>query len=140
MLHDEGEQFFLQVLFTGQELAPANYYLGLDDRTVLLETDTLATVVTNGEPAGNGYSRLPVAVSPADWTLEQDMSGDWQAVSAIVDWKALGGNIGPVRNLFLTDVASGTAGVLIASATLTQQVTLEPGSHLLASMTVKLTE
>lgn len=138
MLHDEGEQFILEVLFTQAASVPAAYYLGLDDRATLAEADTLVTVAAT-EPVGSGYSRQPVNSDAVDWTITQN-GGDYQAASAVVTFAASGGTIGPVKNLFLCNVASGTAGALIASVELSEERTMPNNFSLETSMIVKITE
>lgn len=138
MLQDEGELFILEVVFTQGASVPAAYYLGLDDRPTLTETDTLATVAAT-EPVGDGYARQAVNSDAVDWTITQD-AGDYQAASKTVTFTAAGGTIGPVKNLFLCNVASGTVGSLIASVELSQQRTMPNAFALEASMIVKLTE
>ena len=113
ILHDEGEQFLLSVLFSGLAM-PTNIYLGLDNRTTLAATDTLASLV--GEPTVNGYARQPVGSS--SFTVVPT-SGAYQANSPIVTFSASGGSWGPVNNLFMSTSLDNT-GKIIASVTLNQ--------------------
>ena len=67
-------------------------------------------------------------------------SGDYQAKTKTVTFTADGGSIGPVTKMFLCDVASGTAGLLIASRALSQERTLSDGESLECSFYVKFSE
>jgi len=137
ILHDQGEQFFCQALFTEEATVPENYYLGLDNRTSLAETDTLSSL--SGEPSGNGYSRKAVASNATDFTVSQE-SGDYQAKTKTVTFTASGGSIGPVTKMFLCDAASGTTGKLIASRALSQSRTLADGESLECSFYIRFSE
>jgi len=137
ILHDEGELFFCQVLFTEEASVPASYYLGLDNRTSLAEADALSDLV--GEPSGNGYARQAVASDATDFTISQE-SGDYQAKTKTVTFTADGGDIGPVTKMFLCTVASGTSGVLIASKALSQERTLSDGESLECSFYIRFSE
>jgi hypothetical protein len=118
LLHTEGEEFILRALFLGQPI-PANYYLGLDNRITLDVGDDQSTAITNGEPTVNGYVRQSV-VSDI-FTISINSNGFNQANSPIVSFQASGGSWGPVRNIFLTNVADAS-GFLIASAPLTSTI------------------
>lgn len=113
ILHNEGEQFLLSVLFAGTS-SPSNYYLGLDNRTTLTATDTLASLV--GEPTVNGYARQPI--SSSSFTVVSTF-GAYQANTPIVTFSAAGGSWGPVSNLFLS-TSLDNSGKLIATVTLNQ--------------------
>lgn len=137
MLHDEGEEFIVDVVFDETQSVPANYYIGLDARASLAEADALTDLVS--EPSGNGYAREAVASDNTDFTNSQD-SGDWQALTKTVTFTASGGSIGAVTKAFLTTVSTGTAGVLISSVALSQSRTLADGESLDVSMYIKLSE
>ena len=113
IIHYEGEQHLLSILFAGTAL-PTNFYLGLDNRTTLTATDTLASLV--GEPTVNGYARQPV--SSTAFTVIFTGSA-YQANTPIVTFSASGGSWGPVNNLFMS-TTSDNSGKLIASVTLNQ--------------------
>jgi len=136
MLHDEGEQFFCQVLFTEEASVPSAYYLGLDNRTSLAESDTLASL--SGEPSGNGYSRQAVNSDATDFTISQE-GGDYQAKTKTVTFTASGGSIGPVTKMFMATSADGT-GKLIASRALSQERTLADGESLECSFYIRFSE
>jgi hypothetical protein len=115
-LHTEGENLLLQVLFTNDGmLPPVNYYLGLDNRPVIAISDTMASL--QGEPVGFGYVRQAVS-SATGWQIGLT-NGVYAAVTEIVTFTAVGGDVGPVSNLFLTDKGDNT-GTLISSVPLSQ--------------------
>lgn len=127
--HLDGEEFMLTTNFksTGGITVPSFYYLGLDNRSTVLNTDNMASVTS--EPTGNGYSRQPIS-SATGFTIEQytrlDASVHWQAISSIVAFSASGSQWGPVTNVFLTNAIDGT-GYLISTAPLGVTRNVEPG-------------
>ena len=142
-LHDEGELYLLVLAFDtdyGQGFpasAPANLYLGLDNRPGLSEGDTLATVVA-AEPSGNGYARIPISTSTG-FTLSQPGAA-YQADSGVRTFTASGGVIGPVRHRFLTTAASGTTGKLLCSVPLSVERTLQDGDKLNTTLVIAMGE
>jgi hypothetical protein len=127
VLHQEGEEFILRAVFTGGQVStiiPENYYLGLDNRTVVDVTDTLDNIF--GEPAAGGYERQEVS-SSGDFTviLEDD---NFVASSPIVSFRATTATWGPVSNLFLADSADNS-GRLISTATLASSITVSLGDN-----------
>lgn len=136
MIHNEGEQYIVQVLFSGEQ-SLSTLYAGLDDRETLAETDTLADLTD--EPSGNGYAREVLAVGTANFTTAQNVDGDWQVVTRALLFKATGGNVGPVRNIFLA-TSTDDSGKLIASMVLSSRTTLLDGTGLRADMTLKVSE
>src|SRR6201992_2375489 len=117
MLHFLGEAFLLNALFRGgnssNSYIPTSYYLGLDSRPVLNVNDTMANVLN--EPFVNGYTRQAVS-STTGFSLNVS-KGVNQMSSQIVTFSAVGGNWGPVLNVFLSDKPNNT-GTLISSAVL----------------------
>ena len=126
MLHIEGEKYMLTVAFSDKSIIPNNFYFGLDNRTKLAESDTMATIV--GEPNSNGYVRVPVA-GQGQMSIELVNTSYWVAKSPITIFNASDGVWGPVTNLFMT-TASDSSGLLIASVPLTSTVTIQAGSSL----------
>jgi len=125
LLHLKGEEFLLRAAFTGGKVSnviPENYYLGLDNRTTVVEEDEMTN--TTGEPGFSGYERQPVA-SSGDFTVSFE-NGHYQAISPIVAFGAIVGSWGPVQNLFLSD-QSGSLGVLISTAVLDTPVIVNDG-------------
>ncbi len=138
IFHDEGEEFAVKALFTEEESVPANYYLGLDNRSSPAEGDALADL--SGEPSGNGYSRVAVASDATDFTAQQDGgTSDWEAVTKTCTFTADGGSIGPVQQMFLATSSDGT-GKLICTRALSQSRTLADGESLACTLTVRIGE
>lgn len=139
LLHDEGEQYFLQAALSEEQSVPASFFIGLDDRAALAEADTLASL--SGEPVGNGYSRQTVNSDATDWVVSQ-VAGDYQAKSKTVRFTASGGAIpatGSVSKMFLTTSSDGT-GKLIASVALSAARALADGDSLDTDITITLSE
>ncbi|MFX1300371.1 MAG: hypothetical protein ACFFDE_05455 [Promethearchaeota archaeon] len=137
ILHDEGEQFIVQVVFSEAQSVPAAYYIGLDNRSSPAEADTLTEL--SGEPSGNGYARQAVNSDATDWTVTQE-GGDYQAKSKTVTFTASGGSWPSVQQMFLCTVASGTAGKLIATAALSAARVLQDQDSLQTDIAIKLSE
>lgn len=124
LLHTEGEEFILEAIFAGG-IIPDTYYLGLDNRTAISESDTMSDILT--EPIGNGYLRQPV-LSVGEFTFGLTSGGFTQAQSPIVTFIASGGSWGPVNNLWLTTEADET-GQLISTVVLSSETTLLDGER-----------
>jgi hypothetical protein len=137
MLHDEGEQFILQVTFSEAQSVPANYYIGLDARSSLAEADNLAAL--SGEPSGNGYARQPVASDATDFTIAQ-VGDDYRATTKTVTFTCATAAWSAVTKAWLCTVVSGTSGKLICSAALSASRTLQVGDSLNVSMYISLGE
>lgn len=137
VLHDEGEQFMLQVVFDEQQSVPTDYYIGLDNRGSPAEGDGLTEL--SGEPSGNGYARQAVPSDNVGWTVTQS-AGDYQAASTTETFTASGGAWGAVQQMFLCNTVTGTAGKLIATAALSTSRTLQDGDSLQTDITIKLSE
>lgn len=113
VLHSQGEDYFLKILFSNIISKPEFYYFGLDNRSAISYSDILTDVE---EPMVNNYSRQ-VANSIDDWTFDIS-NGDNRAKSPILTFGAHGGSWGPIRNLFLTmqpQETSNENGYLISS-------------------------
>lgn len=137
IVHNQGEQFILSGMFNTSAgiVAPTNYYLGLDARIVLSETDTLANLIA--EPTTNGYARQPVS-SFNGFSVALGMGTSFTAVSNSVVFSATGGSWGPVTNLFLTNILSGTSGYLISSAPFNNSRTVNSGQSISARISISL--
>lgn len=134
MLHTNGEEFLLTALFNNDGTAlPEYYYLGLDNRTVLLADQTMEDV--EDEPSINGYSRQTLS-SASGWDIELH-NGVHRAVGNIITFTAVAGTWGPVQNLFLTDQPNNT-GYLIASVPLSVSATLTDGDAINMRMALSL--
>lgn len=123
IIHKSGEEFILKVLFGGLPI-PNQYHLGLDSRSTLNANDVLSTCASL-EPVGAGYSRQ--SLDNNNFTFITNGFGDYQANSPAVLFKALGGSWGPVKNVFLTTVSSGSSGYLISSIALGSSIILSNG-------------
>ncbi len=109
ILHVQGEEQILNALFVGGSISnnyiPSFYYLGLDNRPVVSASDTYSSI--SGEPAtSTGYARQGIS-STSGFTIVT--SGTTvKAKSSLVAFSATTSAWGPVKNLFLTNVVSGT--------------------------------
>jgi len=121
IFHSSGQFYFLKILFKHLS-APNNYYLGLDNRSVVTLENTLESI--EGEPVGKGYIRQ--SVSSNNFQLNQGQNGNYRVVGPTVTFNATTNKWGPVKNIFLTNSSSGTDGHLISSANLAESITLNP--------------
>lgn len=136
ILHAEGELFMLSCCFANDGLVvPGLYYFGLDARSSVAVTDTMADVA--GEPSGNGYARQSVSSNGGFSVVQQ--SGIYRAVPSVVTFTASGGGYGPMRNLFLTNM-SDNSGYLISTATLSSPVTFTAGDAINLRMSIQLAD
>lgn len=121
ILHQEGELLILNTMFLNST-PPSSFYIGLDNRSTLGFANNLTDL--SGEPYSNGYARQQIL--PAQFTISLTSGSNYQVTGPIVNFVATLGNWGPVQNLFLTTVSTGTGGILISSARLSQPVSLSP--------------
>ena len=136
LLHTDGEEFILRLLFAGESLS-SFYYLGLDNRSDVLAADTMTTVQNEGsEPATNGYSRVVLTVA-SSFTIQLSSGGNTEALTPISSFSASGGSWGPIANLFLTTEADDS-GRLISTVSLSNAVTVGDGETLTVRMSLTL--
>jgi hypothetical protein len=110
MLHDQGEQWLLQVAFSEEQAVPANFYVGLCSDS-LAETDGLADILN--EPSGHGYSRALVPSDSTHCVVTQD--GDYYKVTfAQATYIGNGGSFGPVNTWFVGTTANNTGKLLFS--------------------------
>lgn len=104
-LCDEGEAD-MGLIYLKNQTQNANLYLGLytSPTTEPAEDATLASLT---EPSGGGYARI--ALAPADWTQNGSIFTQPQKT-----FNCSGAAWGNVYGYFICNVASGTAGKLIA--------------------------
>jgi len=155
ILHDEGEQLILSAVFaTGWTnngtwgATPSTMYLGLDNRTTLAESDTLATVAANGEPTTGGYARKSLTTSGTGAAGQAFVMAQpaayYIATSSTQTWTASGANYGTVKNRFLcthlTATTSTTGQRLIASLALSTARTVNDGDSLSSNIAIGLSE
>lgn len=139
ILHTQGEALILNALFKGgptsNSYIPNNYYLGLDYRSSLVDTQTLADIT--GEPSANGYLRQPIS-SSTGFTINTGVN-PVKATSNMVSFTATGGSWGPVKNLFLCNVSAGSSGSLISSIYMGSEITVAASTvvSMKFSMTLK---
>lgn len=138
LIHLQGEEYILKILFSSMELTE-HYYFGLDNRDVLDSSDTLDSLYQ--EPSRYGYSRQSVD-STVGWTFEE-ISGVYRAKSPIITFSASGGPIGPVKNLFMTMQEQNIDpinGYLISSVYLGSSLTIVDGDSISMRTSVGLSE
>lgn len=134
IIHSQGEDLILRILFSGQ-VVPENYYIGLDFRSVLDRPQTIADLF-GWEPTTNAYSRQAVK---SDNFSVVTMSSGRQANSPTLLFRASGGSWGPVRNIFLsTALGYGTNSVLISSVPLSTSITVADGEVVTMRMAMAL--
>lgn len=115
VVHDEGEKYCLQALFSTDVVSvPINYYLGLDNRPTPGTADTFLNI--EGEPGVFGYERQEIN-SSLGFSVALNEFNVFQATSSILTFDAEGGRWGPIKNVFLTTSFDNT-GVLIATSSL----------------------
>lgn len=111
-LSNEGANLIRDFVFkNGSALGANAIYVGLSTATLTVTT-TLATGLS--EQTGGGYSRKNV--TNANWATTQ---GSANNTAAPASWTASGTAMNTVTSLFITNVASGTAGTLISYSALT---------------------
>lgn len=115
IFHVEGHYFLVNLAFNTSSgiTVPANYYLGLDNRTTVQASDTFEEL--SEEPTQNGYARQAVN-SLSGFTISFDGT-IYRAISGTVTFEATGGSWGPVINLFLGTTSDDT-GYLISTVVL----------------------
>lgn len=136
ILHSDGESFILQSLFHNDgTFPPEYYYLGLDSRSSVSYSDSMADIVD--EPVAGGYTRQTLKSSSVGggWSISTG-NNLHKAVSNIVSFNATA-SYGPVYNLFLT-TESDDSGFLVSSVVLSSPATLSPGDVLNLRMTLSL--
>jgi hypothetical protein len=140
MLHNDGEEFIINVLFGGAAV-PDFYYFGLDNRSSLNITDTMASVVN--EPSVNGYARQKIASGASTDNTSQFTiltESPYTAQSSILFFSANNsGSWGPVSNLFMTNKSDGS-GYLISSVPLSTTTTVATGTSIYVRMGFQLSD
>jgi hypothetical protein len=110
-LVEQGAKWFLQTMFRGEDVLPDTYYLGLTNATYSF-TSALS-VLTAGEPSGNGYVRQALNRDTTDWTV-QVVNGVMQALSKVVTFTASANWDKSWQRAFICDVETGDTGNIIA--------------------------
>lgn len=80
-LHDTGEEFILDYVFTGGATKPANVTVGLydDSADTLADGDDIGSITT--EPTSGNYARQSVSFDGTGFNTA-DSGGDWEATTA----------------------------------------------------------
>lgn len=153
-LHQAGQFYMLNSLFTnitrcnppgvanscdGQAVSLGNlkstrsdfYYAGLDNRTSLSTTDTMASLVD--EPSSNGYIRQKIT----SWSSPVISNSVYVVKSNSITFSSSSTGWGPVKNIFLA-TTQNTTGFLISSVKLNQELTLKAGDTAVLIMNLSL--
>ena len=132
-LHTEGLQYLLEVGFTEEQSAPANFYVGLCTDASLAEDASLGDQT---EVTGTGYARQTVASDNTDITSATAGTADRKVTTAEVTFTAGGTWDGAVTAFLATTVAD--TGKLIASQQLSETRTLNDGGTLTLAFEITL--
>lgn len=131
-LTDEGEKLLCDVVFRNQDVPEAFYLRVCNDE--LDEADTLGTI--QNEPMGNGYAPARLERSISDFPSVEMDEGDWRVVSKVVEFTAVGGDIGPLNTIFLA-TGPQAEGKLMAFIKLPQERTIIMGDTGRVRMRIK---
>ncbi len=133
LITDEGEKSFLKQIMQADVVdlaAGADWFLGLCEETPG-ETDTLASITT--EPTvTNGYARQGFARNTTGVPTVELINDAHRAISLLLTFTASGGPFSrSIQRAFLTNVSSGTSGLLYSySGLLPNPVTVPVGTPL----------
>jgi hypothetical protein len=130
-LHQLGELYMLNSLFAKQSTRVDFYYAGLDNRTTLNTTDTMASLLN--EPSSNGYSRQKIT----SWSSPVISNSVYVVKSNNITFSGVSTGWGPVRNIFLA-TTQNTSGFLISSVKLNQELNLKSGDTAVLIMNLSL--
>lgn len=111
-----------------------NFYVGLY-LGAMSRTTTIITIPS--EASGNGYVRQLLPRSATGWpTKEKDTDGFWNITSQVVQFDAVGGDIGPFNGAFLA-TSSDSSGRLISYVTDQFRRTIVDGSSITIALSVR---
>ncbi len=133
LITDEGEISFLKQIMQADVVdlaAGADWFLGLCEETPG-ETDTLTTITT--EPTvTNGYARQGFSRDATGVPTIELVNNAHRAVSLALTFTASGGSFSrAIQRAFLTNVSSGTSGLLYSySGLLPNPITVPVGTPL----------
>lgn len=134
-IHLLGEEFVLRSLFAGGEI-PVNYYIGLDSRASISQSDLISDI-SGVEPTAFGYERQ--AVRSDNFAIVAASPTACQADSPTVLFTASGGSWGPVKNVFLcAGLGYGSNATLISSASIGQDLVVSSGETVSMRMAMSL--
>jgi len=128
-LANEGEVDILDVYFDDQAVRTTLYLRLYNDTPA--ETDTLATLT--GEVTGTGYNGVAVTRG-TDWSAPAHDTGTTTGTKTFT----AGGTWSAATQLVLSDAQSGTSGLFLAWAALSQSRTLGNGDTLDVTLQVTL--
>jgi len=133
--HTQGQEFILKAVFAGSSgvTIPTSYYVGLDNRSVINQGDTLENIV--GEPTQFGYGRQVVSSQTGFGAVFDTVN--WKVISKTIVFNATGGSWGLVRNAFLT-TGSAVTGYLISTVPLPSSRTVNNGEFFSFKMNLAL--
>lgn len=116
IITSQGEESFLKMITradVAEVAAGGNWYIGLCEE-IVDKVDTLVGITTEPTGAG-GYARKAVERDATGWPTIAVSGPSFRALTKQVDFAASGANFSRTfTRLFLTNVASGTAGRLFA--------------------------
>jgi len=121
-LANEGADLHLNIMYRNTGTAPTTVYLGLATVTIT-DTDTLATITEEDDAS---YARKAITFgAPADVGGVETIKN-----SVAVAFDAWAADASEITDCFITNVASGTAGLLLNRFVLTTAKTPKAGETL----------
>jgi len=124
-LMNEGAELLMKMIFQNAAIGGgSNFYVGLCSDTITGKGMDLTDIV--GEPVGFGYARQVLALNSTDWPDPVTTNDVTKIISKTVAFTAAGGPFNvAISRMFLTNVLTGTAGILFAlSAALENPLTV----------------
>lgn len=119
VLQYEGQTLILSCMF-GSETVPTDYYVGLDNRSVVNVSDTMANIQL--EPSGYGYARQSLTRNS---NFDIQSSEPPKALSSTITFSATGGSY-TATDMFLCTVQTGDSGKLISTVQFGTTITVSP--------------
>lgn len=130
MICSAGAESLLKMMFRGTTAdvsVGGNFYIGICGSAAAF-ADTLASIST--EPTvTNGYARIALTRDATGFPTIATVNGIWRALSKSITFTASGGAFSQnLVRIFLSNVASGTSGILYAySGALINAITIADG-------------
>ena len=114
--HTEGRQFDQEVIFTGQQTVPENFYVGLCTETSLAENATLASLT---ELTDTDYARYALPSSTSGWTSAGTGTNDRKVTSAGIAFSVITSGVTWTKaNMWFLATTIDDTGKLLASGPL----------------------
>lgn len=113
MITKEFERLILNSVLKNDQSELSEYYIGLCNNVDVTRETTLADLT---EVTGDGYSRIKVERAASDWLANTEQP-DCLSVRSAEKVFTANGDWTQFNRLFLTTVASGTTGSLLAITT-----------------------